>query len=135
MSARTDRLELAERPVQHRAADLRATATAAHGDRRDLLDRRGIGNAAGHHRLPRLRHLRQHVVFAHEAAIDPVLPPPHRAAFHRPTPPREATAYLSPVVIRLRNLPLRPEWPQRTSLQCAAQVVGERPALAHREHA
>src|SRR6202035_664168 len=71
-----------------------ATAAAAHGQRRDFLERRGVGEG-DYQRLPpntslpctstRGSHFRQLVETAHEAPVDPVLPAPDPCAFeHHP---------------------------------------------------
>src|SRR5262249_58429260 len=116
------------------AADLGATATAAHGDGRELLDRRGVGKAGRKRARLLRRHLRQLVVLAHEATIDPVLEPPYGGSLESPAAAR-GDGILVAGGDEAQEPALRPEGPERTAEQRPAQVARERRTPPHRKGA
>ena len=120
---------VAERPRQHRGADLGAASAAAHGDGRDLLDggliRERRGRAA---RGP--WHVGQLVEPAHEAAVDPVLQRQTQSP-STTRPLRVPTRVPLAGRDQVERVALRPEGPQRLAGQRAPDVVGQHRPGAH----
>ena len=74
------RLDPVHHPREHRRVDLRPAPAAAHGDGRELPDRVVPGETAREIELRVVGHVGEVGEPAHEAPVDPVLPPPHPAA-------------------------------------------------------
>ena len=126
-------MQLVEHPPQHVTADLGATAGATHAEiahQRLIAFQQPLGIARRFGRL----HFRQLLEHRHELAIDMILPAPHPAAMgekaafrgHRVTV--AAGQQREPLLLRTVGL-------ERTTLDAAAQVLGQRWAVAHREDA
>ena len=79
-----NRLKSRQCIFEHCSPHLGAAPAAAHGDGGYLPDGVLISQAAGNILPHLLFHVRQTVVLAHEAAVNPVFPLPHPAPFQRP---------------------------------------------------
>ena len=122
------RFDLGQCAREHGGAHLGAAAAAAHGDGGNFLERLAVGQRR--QRCRNRLHLRQLVVLAHEAAIDPILPAPHPCALDHQTiagPDRIAFSGRN----QIERLALRPESPQGLAGERTADVVGKRWPCAH----
>ena len=126
-------MQLREGLRQHRAADLGAAATAAHGALRQFADRCRVGHGRCESRRFRRGHRRQIAVAPHEAAVDAVLPAPHQMSVQRPVVARGDGVFVARAD-QAEERPLRPERHQSAPLQRSPQVFTKRRALAHRDH-
>ena len=128
-----DRRQLRQHAVEGRRPHLRAAPAAAHRRRRDRLQVVRTGQARRDGGAGVGAHLRQVGVLGHEPAVDPVLPAPHQGALDRP---RAASADRVAVSggHQGQEPALGAEGPGAAPEEDAAQVTGERGALAHREH-
>ena len=122
------RFDRRERAREHGRADLGAAAAATHGNRGNFPERLLVGNRRD--RCRRCRHFGEFVEFAHEAAVDPVLPAPHPFALDR-----QAVAGTQRITLpgrdQIKRLTLRAKWPQRLPDQCPANIIGEHRAGTH----
>ena len=129
------------KPGQHAleqpGADLGAAAAAAHAD----VGQQALGVGVGQRRIGRRRacaHIhrlgRRLAIHAHPLAVDMVLPAPYPGAFDRPAAARGHGVAVAGADDR-KIAALRREGLRRLAEQGAAQIVGERRALADREHA
>ena len=133
--------EPAQRTREHCGAHFGAATAAAHGNGRDRL--RGFISVkldgAGLRTSRRSHHGRKIGEFAHEVAVDAVLPAPQPGAQQARAcaqAPAAARGHGKAVTGADQGQPaaLRPVSAQRCILQRQSQVRGQRFALAHRKH-
>src|SRR3990170_6961402 len=122
-----------DRSREHRVAHFGATSSATARHDREFLERLGPRESGLQRRRPRFFHLREIVELLHKAAVDPILEPPHGRAFHRPAPAGSDGIAVAGGNQRQESF-LGSEGPRRLAEQDSAQVVGEGPTLANREH-